>query len=185
MAVKSHWFRAVVGAALMGGALLLWLSVGAPTYAGTAQVNHEGTVVVADRTVEWGSQGDCIQDMSPADFGTQLPNTTVQSAMFKGCVTSNSDGWFVMIDSTDFVGLVPSHVIPRGHEAIVVDGLDGTLSSGFNWCPGAGGCALGTGTFVQDGLAGTGGFTYHYNLNVPFDAVGDTYTNNVIFTASN
>jgi hypothetical protein len=184
MAVTSKGVRSAVAGALLAGAIVLWLSLGGTSYADTAAQTQDTTVTINADTISWGSGAGCVQDMGIASFGSMNPGTVADSALFKGCVTSNTPGWDVSAVAGDLSGLTPPNSISIYQELINVGNLSGSAASASSPCDA--GCGMASpAPLVQDAARGTGGFTYNYRLQVPLDQVADTYTNTVTFTASN
>jgi hypothetical protein len=185
---------AIVGAAaaLLAGALALWLSAAAPSGAASAGQQQGTAVTVAEKTISWGSTANCVQSMGTADFGSVLPGAVAQSAAFNGCVTSNSAGWGVSVSATDFVGPEVGGLpvtIPKENLVIRTLGASGSATGGMLACAPDGfppeGCSLATAaTLLGGGVVGTGGISYDYELAVPASAAG-AYSGTVTFTASN
>ena len=202
MSVRGHGRGiAIAGAAmaLLAGALALWLSAAAPSGAASAQ-QHQGTAVtVADRTISWGSAADCVQSMGTADFGSALPGATAQSAAFKGCVTSNSDGWSVSASATDLGadldgdGTIGENggegIISKENLFIRTNGTSGSAAGFPTPCQPElipEGCSLASdATLLSGASAGTGGVNYDYELAVPATAAAGVYGGTVTYTASN
>jgi hypothetical protein len=175
-------------AVLIAGALALWLGAAPPSDAASADQVQGTTVTVVDETISWGSAGDCVQSMSPADFGSVLPGAVPQSSTFNGCVTSNASGWGVSVSATDLSLAAGGFAIPKGNLAIGVnEPRTGTANGASSPCAAAtSGCLLDTAkTLFTDAAAGTGGFGYFYALTVPLTATAGAYNGTVTFTASN
>jgi hypothetical protein len=185
MTYTSTATRAAIGAALLAGAIALWLAIGSTSFADTAPKTQDTTVTVGNQTISWGTAAGCVQDMGVASFGTVSAGAVADSAFFKGCVTSNSPGWDVVAVGTDLVGLDAANVISLYNENINVGTLSGSASAAGSPCDSYCNLWFGAAGIVTDAATGTGGFDYQYRLNVPAGQVADTYRNTVTFTASN
>src|SRR5687768_13505228 len=105
-------------AALIAGALALWLSAAPPSGAATADQPQGTTVTVTDNTISWGSAEGCVQSMGTADFGSALPGAFPQSTLFTGCVTSNASPWGVSASGTDLTLGGGGFSIPGGNLSV-------------------------------------------------------------------
>lgn len=168
--------------ALIAGALALWLSAAPPSGAASAEQVQGTTVSVIDRTISWGSAGDCVQSMDTADFGSVLPGTNLSSVGHRGCVTSSSSGWAVTAEAADLTD--GANTIAKDSLAVFTSILTGSAPSGSAPCEAL--CPLGTPQTVLSGAeAGVGGFEYGLHLAVPGTTPAGAYTGAVTFTASN
>ena len=92
-------------AALIAGALALWLSAGQPSEAATAPQVQGTTISVPGKAISWAANGQCavLRDFSDpntppvpgpdvtADFGASPPGGGLAvTGMFSGCVNSNA-----------------------------------------------------------------------------------------------
>jgi hypothetical protein len=172
-------------AALIAGALALWLSAAAPSDAASADQVQDTAVTVVDRTISWGTAEDCVQDVGTADFGSVLPNVNLLSSVFNGCVTSNTSGWSVTASGTDLVPADASYSIPPPF--VRTFAFTGSATGASAPCDSTGGaCNLADAqTILSGGAAGTGGIPYQYSLLVPDNAPAGVYNGTVTFTASN
>jgi hypothetical protein len=184
---------AAAAAALIAGALALWLSGAPPRGAATADQSQGTTVTVTANTISWGDAAGCVQNMAVADFGALAAGTGRGAVGFRGCVTSNAGGWAVSASATDLTSANAADMIARDNLNVFTgdgsggSGLSGSAVGGSVPCDGGtGGCGLaGPQTVLSGGSAGTGGFEYGYSLLVPGSTPGGTYTGQVTFTASN
>jgi hypothetical protein len=176
-------------AALIAGALALWLSAAASSGAASADQVQGTTVEVVDKTISWGSAGDCVQSMGAADFGSVLAGGFGGSTPFNGCVTSNTTPWSVSAIATDLALSGGGSSIPSGNLALRTPaGLPptGSAAGAGVHCDSFVACPLDTPrTVLSGGSAGTGGFGYDYLLSVPVNAPAGVYNGTVTFTASN
>jgi hypothetical protein len=173
-------------AALIAGALALWLSAAPPSGAASADQPQGATVTVADKTISWGSAADCVQDMGTADFGSALAGSLgLQSSPFNGCVTSNASGWGVSASATGLARDDGAYTIPPGLLQLSTSSFTGSASGATGGCEFSS-CPLNSVVTVLSGAAaGTGGFGYRYALSVPDNAPAGVYNGTVTFTASN
>jgi hypothetical protein len=173
-------------AALIVGALALWLSAAPSSGAASADQPQDTTVTVVDKTISWGTNGDCVQAMGTADFGSVLAGSFgLQSSVFNGCVTSNASGWGVSASSTTLDREGGGYSIPASLLQLTTLPYTGSASGATAGCVGSA-CPLDSVvTVLSGGAVGTGGFGYRYNLSVPDNAPAGIYNGTVTFTASN
>jgi hypothetical protein len=198
---------ALVGAvaALIAGALVLWLSVAPAGHAASADQFQETTVTVQGKAISWDDnaacanyRGDWFAPSQPAGFGTSPPaGGTVESSPFLACVLSNAT-WNVDAVATPLTTSDASASIPADHLRLYAGAIEEPNFSPFadpSPAPIAAechvlssGCNLGA---IQRIVAGaqpspqTSGFYYSYKLDVPGSAPSGTYNGLVTFTASN
>jgi hypothetical protein len=208
MTVRSYASTAaLVGAvaALIAGALALWLSSGPAGHAASADQIQGTTVNVQGKAISWDDNARCAEiranggwpsPASTASFGSSPPGGgRLVSAAFLGCVLSNAT-WSVEAVSTDLTsaaGSIPAanvwlranglsasdHGIGDPLPAPIDPGCDAMASSV---------CSLGVSKTIVSGAAPspqTSGFLYQYELDVPGSAPSGTYNGSVTFTASN
>jgi hypothetical protein len=209
MTVRSFVSTAALAgavAALIAGALALWLSTGPSGHAATATQEQGTTVTVQGKAISWDDNAGCADVRadsglpSPAvaaNFGSSPPGGgQLVSQMFLGCVLSNST-WNVEALATDLTNGPDS--IPAANLSLRAQRLSPASYSGFgdpNPAPidpgcdseAAVDCSLGTTKTVVQGAAPSPeatGFVYLYRLDVPGSAPSGTYNGSVTFTASN
>lgn len=193
-------------AALIAGALALWLSTGPSGHAASVPEFQGTTVTVQGKEISWGAGGQC--DRLRSDLGLPAPAITanfgvsppgggaVSSQPFSGCVTSNAT-WSVEALATALTSGADS--IPADRVNLTAAGLSDSLFPGYGDpspapiapdCDDSIGayCSLGTTRTVVVGAAPSpqsSGFVYSYRLDVPGSAPAGTYTGSVTLTASN
>jgi hypothetical protein len=183
--LATHQFlRPALAAALLLAALALWLS-GARSGEAATQSQTQGVSAAVAQTISWGSAGPCTQDISAYDFGTLSAGAAAESTLFTGCVSSNAS-WSVTASMTSapsnaaeaatlpgsaFVGRVTS--VPSGGST----GCSATNTT----------CTLDQSrTLVSGANRSARSFSYKYNLSVPADSAGGSYTGGAItLVASN
>jgi hypothetical protein len=208
MTVRSYASTAaLVGAvaALIAGALALWLSTGESGHAATAPQEQGTTVTVQGKAISWDDNAQCAalgatslfpSPAATADFGASPPGSgSIVSSTFLGCVLSNAV-WSVDAVATDLTSGTES--IPAANMQLRARGIDATYPGFEDPSPApitatcdvtlVVGCSLGTAQTVVDGAQpspASSGFLYSYVLDVPGSAPSGTYNGSVTFTASN
>jgi len=206
MTVKRHASTAaLVGAvaALIAGALALWLSTGPSSHAATATQEQGTTVSVQGKAISWEDNAQCAtlransgwpSPASTASFGSSPPGGgELFSQLFLGCVLSNST-WNVEALASDLTSGADS--IPAANVWLRAENLGpgmGDDPSPAPIDPGCDGalsaiCSLGTTKTIVSGAAPSpdaSGFVYFYKLVVPGSAPSGTYNGSVTLTASN
>jgi hypothetical protein len=192
-------------AALIAGALVLWLSTGPAGHAATA-VQEQGTnVSVQGKAISWEDNAACathrlsyVAPSQTAFFGSSPPGGgTLESLPFLACVLSNA-AWSVDAVATPLTNNDASASIPadrlrlyaRGITQPLFDPADPTPASISADCElgTVSGCDLGTTRGIVTSAQPspqTSGFVYSYQLDVPGSAPSGTYNGSVTFTASN
>jgi hypothetical protein len=199
---------ALVGAvaALIAGAIVLWLSTGPPGHAASADQLQGTTVTVQGKAISWNDNAACAEHRpswfapsETASFGSSPPGGgSLHSGGFLACVMSNAM-WNVD-------AVASALTTPDGSASIGADRMwlyaEGLTETRF---PGSGdpspapistecdinisvGCNLGTTQPVVVGAQpspASSGFLYSYRLEVPGSAPSGTYNGLVTFTASN
>lgn len=209
MNVRSYASTAaLVGAvaALIAGALVLWLSTGGAGHAATATQEQGTTVFVQGKQISWDDNGACAENRvnhgwpSPAvaaNFGTSPPGGGLLTGqLFLGCVLSNST-WNVDALATDLASMDATTGIPAANLTMRAEGLTAAHGVG-DPAPApinpdcdsalAHACSLGTTQTIVSGASpspDTSGFVYLYQLAVPGTASSGTYNGSVTLTASN
>jgi hypothetical protein len=212
MTVRTHpSTAALVGAvaALIAGALVLWLSTGSSGHAATATQEQGTTVAVQGKAISWEDNGACTtlraagwpSPSTPANFGSSPPGGGRRtSPTFLGCVLSNAT-WSVEAVATDLTNTDGSgSMIPAANLSLRAEGLGPSYADfgGADPVPApidpacdsilSIGCSLGAPKTVVSGAAPSpqaSGFAYGYELDVPGSAPSGIYNGSVTFTASN
>lgn len=210
MTVRTYASTAALAgavAALIAGALALWLSTGPSGHAASAVQEQGTTVTVQGKAISWEDNANCTELRaingwpSPAvaaSFGSSPPGGgQLLSQMFLGCVLSNST-WNVEALATDLTNTDGSDSIPAANLRLQARGLsEATFGLGDPIpapidadCDAVVGtfCSLGTTKTVVSGAApspDSSGFLYAYSLDVPATVPSGTYNGSVTFTASN
>jgi hypothetical protein len=192
-------------AALIAGALVLWLSTGPSGHAATAQQLQGTTVTVQGKAISWDDNATCathrgsfVAPSQTAGFGTAPPaGGALESLPFLACVLSNSP-WNVDAVATPLTNEDASASIPANHLRLSARGLmpgffdpaDPSPAPVSAECDRAitSGCDLGTTRRIvaaAEPSPHSSGFLYVYQLDVPGDTPGGVYNGLVTFTASN
>ena len=177
--------RLALVAALVAGALALWLSASGPGYAATeTQTQSMGATVLT--TLAWGTAGTCTQSMPAVDFGSVTPGvhkSAPAAGQYTGCVTSS------MPFNTTAVGTTPmtsgSNTIPFSGVFIYQQGPSWTTvgaCTNIESCPLSSPVSLTTNAPAQTGKA----LSFTYGVKPPSNQPAGTYAGGVVtFTASN
>lgn len=178
MAARLTVRRAALVGLMAAGAVVLWLSAAPNGRAASATQSQDLAVTVAT-TIGWGSAADCVQDMGTANFGSVPAGTTVQSAFFTGCVTSNVS-YGVSAASNGLANAGNTASIGPSSLQLRTDVLPTGATAGE--CTPA--CDFAAPRSIFTGApAGTGTFSYDYQLSTD-NVSDDAYTGTVTFTAT-
>ena len=209
MTVRTYASTAALAgavAALMAGALALWLSTGPSGHAASASQEQGTTVTVQGKAISWEDNGQCTglrassgwpSPAVTANFGSSPPGGgQLFSQLFLGCVLSNAT-WSVEALASNLTNGGDS--IPAANLSLRAQRLSEAGYPGFGdpdpapIDPGcdaelAAFCSLGAAKTVVAGAAPSpqaSGFVYFYRLDVPGSAPSGTYNGSVTLTASN